>query len=557
MILSLVVLAAHASTVSLDVDANQLFVGQSTRAIVTVEDASPTAVPNLLMPDGLQAQYSGQFTNSGLTVDLAGKAHTRRTVGYQFNILALKPGAYTIGPAAVEIGTNLMQTGSKTINVAAAPAAGQARIRASAGFDRTEAFEGEVVVYRYEVDYKDPVIRSNWHLPDFEGFVAPRDGDRPRNVGQVDGPDGPETIDRTDVPLVAAKAGVHEVGGAVVNVEIATGQPLPPQVRFDPLRVFGDRMQSTRSDAMATGPATLTVKALPPSPPGYSRLVGDFEVGLYKAPDAPIRVPVGKSVAFTIELKGDGALEGFALAAPPEVDGLRNYDGAPLADAVVRDGHYNAIGRYERVVVPTREGKFEVPPVTVVTFSSTKGEYVTHTLALGTIEAVPGEAAGGNVASFAEGPPPEVATAPEGIREPRRGLARVARVDGLLPLALGVAGLPGLLLAAAEGLGVIVTRRKAKAQAPKPRPHDRLAALPADRNERLQALDMAIREALALRAGVEVAALQRDAATLALPDDLRQNAQALTRDLDRARFGAQDDSALVERVTDLVNRLTK
>lgn len=548
--------SASAASVSLDVDASQLFVGQSTHVTVTVEDASPTAVPSLLVPEGLQVQYVGQSTRQGLTVDLAGKAHTRRTTGYQFQVLATTEGAYTLGPASVEIGTSRMVTGTQGVTVAAAPAAGQSRLRASAGFDVTEAYEGEVVVYRYEVDYKDPVVRSNWHLPAFDGFVAPRDGDRPRNVGQIDGPDGRETIDRTHVPLVAAKAGTHEVGGAVVTVEIATGQRPTPPVRFDPLRVFGDLMQATRSDAVATGPATLTVKPLPPPPEAFSALVGDFEVGLYKAPAAPIRVPVGKSVEFTVEVKGDGALEGFTLSPPPEVDGLRNYDGAPLADAVVRDGRYNAIGRYERVVVPTRVGTFEVPPVTIVAFSPTKGTYVTHTVGLGTIEAVPGEAQGGGVASFAEGAPPEVATAPEDIRDVRLGRARMPSVGPLLPVGLAVAGLPGLLFAAAEVLGVLVARRKAREKPPRPRPLDRLARLPADRTERLQALDMAIREALALRADVAVVELDRDAATSALPDDLQQTTLHVTRDLDRARFGGQDDGLLVDRVTELVIRIT-
>ena len=103
-------------------------------------------------------------------------------------------------------------------------------------------------------------------------------------------------------------------------------------------------------------------------------MVGDFELtGSVRSTD----VTVGESVVWSVRVVGDGTLEGFSLPPVTDLDGAQVYDNGPTVGALVVDGAYRAEGRFERVVVPTREGEVVLPSVDVVIFSPTAGAYVT------------------------------------------------------------------------------------------------------------------------------------------------------------------------------------
>ena len=49
-----------------------------------------------------------------------------------------------------------------------------------------EAFEGQVVVFRYALVSEPTILKApNWDLDEFAGLRPPRDGDRPQNVDIV------------------------------------------------------------------------------------------------------------------------------------------------------------------------------------------------------------------------------------------------------------------------------------------------------------------------------------------------------------------------------------
>lgn len=543
----------------MDVDSDVLTAGQSMTLAVRVDGASPTAVPQVAVPDGLRLDYGGQSSQSGWTIDFAGKRHSQRTVTYQYRLTALVPGSYTVGPADVEVGTTQMQAPAVTITVNPVPPQGQARIRAFAGFPVDHVVEGQVVVYEYRLESRDQVVRSQWALPSMDGLVPPRDGDHPRQVYTLDGPDGAVRIDRTYVPLVATGPGKHDYPGGVVQVDLATGDKAPPPSAFDPFGMMGSMIR-TRSDAVATGPSTLTIDKLPPAPPGFTGLVGDFDISAVRQdPTSPVRVPVGKSVQWDIRVVGDGSLEGFTLPHPPETAGIRVYDGSPLADAKVNDatGVYDAAGSWPRIIVPTKVGHYALPAMDLVTFSPTKHAYETHHVELGEIDVIPGERTASDLASFREDQPPPQAVAPEDIRdiEPS-GFARMPDVGWALPVGLGAAGLPGIGVAMREMWVMIARRRRERAVERKVKPSERLRHLPADRTDRLAALDGALRAALAWRGGIDVDGLDRDAATAALPDALRDATRAATKALDRARFAGNAEAGQIEeQIVDLVRKI--
>lgn len=535
---------ALAARVDLDVKADGLEVGQSADVIVRVVDGTPTAVPRMEVPEGLEIAYVDSRTVTARVVDGHGSRNMRR-VDYRFRVTALREGSWTLGPARVEMGTEEAVTGAATVEVREPAPEARPPIEVTAGFDVDRVWEGEVVLYRYRLASRLKIAGSRWTLPTFEGLVAPRDGDRPRKQYKVDDPDGVVLFDETWVPLVATGAGKRDYAGAVAQVEL----PIEGEKRsrFEPFGLY-----RTRSEIVATGPDALEIVALPPPPAGFSGLVGDFA---FHAEVDRERVPVGGSVEWTIYVTGDGTLEGFSLPAAPDTVGARTYDDSPAVSARVLDGAYEATGAFHRIVVPTQEGALALPPLQIVTFSPSTGAYMTHRVEVPPLQVLPGAEGDAAVSSFAPTDADPIApTEPEDIRDIREGGAdHTIRLGPFLPVLLGATALPAVLLFGIEavGLALVPLRRR---RAPRPiTPRERLDRLPSDPRDRLAALDGALRDALARRAGVPVGALVREGVIDTLPEALQARVRELTEALDRARFaeagGAPD---LEHRVRDVV-----
>jgi hypothetical protein len=548
----MVALPAWAATVELRLDAADMSVGQTIGMAIRIVDGTPTAVPQVKVPEGLQISYHAQQSSSYFDL---GRRASRRITEYQYRLTALKEGSYTLGPIPVELGADMTATNSKTLTVTARAEEQKTPIAATAAFDRTDAWEGEVVVYRYELRSRVELLSAQWNLPDFDGFVAPRDGDRPRRQYTIEDDSGATVVDETAIPLVATGTGKREVPGAVVRVDVPADEGTTRKRRSPFDEMFG--LRPTRSEVLATAPSEIVVQKLPPAPKGFTGLVGDFTMESRVSED---RAPVGASIEWTVRIQGDGSLEGFEMPPLPESDAWRAYDSGPSVHARVVDGKYVATGEFHRVLVPTKEGRLQVPPIEVITFSPTTGEYVTETVEVPPIDVIPGGDVDAAVRSFSE--QREAAAAapePEDIRDVRAsGPDHLPRLAALTPVAMGLAALPGTV-ELTRGILAWYRRRRAERERPvEVTPKDRLERLPIDPKQRLGALDATLREALARKVGVPTAALDREAAAATLPDALRAKVTEATHALDRARFADGPATAELEaRVRDIVLSLEK
>jgi hypothetical protein len=301
------------------------------------------------------------------------------------------------------------------------------------------------------------------------------------------------------------------------------------------------------------------VRKLPPPPDGFSGLVGDFS--FYSRLDRQ-RVPVGGSVAWTLEVAGNGALAGWK---PPTFDAdaqlpISLYDNDQTVEARVHDGVFSTVGRYERVIVPLKAGQLTLPKLDVVVFSPSKNAYITKTVPMPAVVVTPGREQGADIESFA-------GELPEGLAEGDEvdfrgnyswGWGSTPALYRVVPSLAVVTALPaGGVAVQALFLGVagwLKRRREATIEAPKA--SARLLHLPADPEQRLVAFDAALRQALADHAGIDVAELDRAAEIDALPDGLRERVAQLGRELDRARF-AGDASVEEDLVRDAVLELER
>lgn len=523
-----VALPAWAGSARLQLDTQQLSVGQTARLVLYLTDARTRSAPDIELPDGLELRFFGSSQRFSIE-------NFRRTsmYAYEYRITAREPGRFVIGPVDVRlVDGSMLRAEAVTLEVVpGSPRVEGAPVEVQAGFETERAWEGQVVVYGYRLVARAPILGAEWRLPEFDGLRQPQHGNPEERQYFVDEPDGSRmAIIEGSVPLLATGTGEREQKPAIARVRVAEG-------RQD---LLGFRQY--RTETLATDGSSLQVRRLPEAPDGFSGLVGDFT---FKARLGGSRAAVGESVALEIEVVGDGTLEGWS---PPtlQLDGASVYDRDNAVGGRIQSGGYRARGAYRRVLVPTVEGKLELPELAIITFSPTRGDFVTHRVELGSLEVLAGREGSSQLESFSGALPEgadEDVLVPVAFRDVYTwGAARALPVGTLLPLLMVPAMAPGAsVLFGLVGRRVRSVRelRRSARQAER-RPTDLLRELPQAPSARFAALDAALRLGLALRAGVEPSTLRRETALAALPDGLRARLDAAWRTLDLVRFADRE-----------------
>lgn len=513
-----VALPAWAASVSLSVSTSKLAVSQATRATVTVLGAQPVGIPVFEPVDGLSLRYVTQTSTPVSTVD-QGIVYARR---YVFEVEAERVGTYALGPAEVALpGGATVASPPVTITVTERSAEAQdAPLVATSRFLEDTVWEGEVVLYTAEVRARKPIRNVAWALPKFEGLQQVGQGEE-RQYGVLD-PSGDITVNDVTVAMLASGTGDRTQAPAVARVSVLQPGGGP----------WG--LPQTRTRSIAGQEAPLTVRPLPPPPPGFNGLVGDYD--LRSSFGTTEGIAVGQSVPWVVEIVGDGVVDGVELPIP-ELPEARIYRDTTESVGRLVEGRWMARKRFQLVLVPTAPGTLELPPLELVTFSPSQGRYVTVKAQLGTLTVV-GEGARVDVQTFGAdgeiaGPEPVDLVDIYGW-----GPATTPPLAPLIPFGLVLAVLPGVLVLGLDGRDGVRswwssrTVRRAVAV----RGRGRLRSLPSEPSERLAVLDLALREALADHVSTPVSQLRRAEALDAVVMDTRTVVEGAFTALDLARF---------------------
>lgn len=484
------VAAALAAEAEIDAAASALAVGQRIRVTLTVRDGRPSARPDLLVGDGLVAD----FVSQGRSFQSNGRSFVESS-RYDYDVTAVRSGSWPIGPMAIALdGGGVVGTEAIRIDVSeVAPADDGRPLVARAEVLPSSAWEGQVVVYGLRLDSRMEVADVAWRVPDAAG-LRPAGGEAEATaVDRVDGPSGPRLSFHAWQALVATGSGAFTLAPSVAELTVPTGR-----VDF-----FG--LRGSRRDRVATDAVALSVRPLPPPPPEWTGLVGDFDL------DARLdrsEASVGDSVRFTVSLVGDGVLDGVSVPLP-DLPGVRVYDGDLSVRGTVEGGAWRSVARLTRSLVPTEPGHLQLPPVEWTVFSPASGDYVRLRAEIPPLT-VRGVAEAAAVQSFL-GDPTEAPVEIDPVPAARGARARWS-VGG--PLLWGVAAFglaPGLLRA---GRGAWRWSRRPRPTGPKaPATASELLDAVALSSDRLGALDAALRAREAEKLPAEVVGLVREART--------------------------------------------
>ena len=278
---------AFANTVDLRISGQDLQVGQVAQLQVVVIGQQPNGVPVVQFPQsGMNVQFTGQ---SSQVNSINGR--TTRRIAYNFQLEALAEGSFQVGPATVNLGGTSIKTRTVRVSVSERVRMSSELLEAYAEWSTSKAWVGQVVLYRRGLKTRRPIHQDSWSPVPDEGMSFVDEVQPKYSEYRINDPDGDLFIKEEIHPKIAAQVGTFEYPPTVARVAVVVGQSG---------RGLFTRYQ-TELEVLTVPATSLDVRPLPPAPPNFSGLVGEFTVtGTLENTEAT----VGTSIPFRVTVEG-------------------------------------------------------------------------------------------------------------------------------------------------------------------------------------------------------------------------------------------------------------
>ena len=414
---------------------SEIVVGETVELQIKVTGPGDARPPEEISVDGLEIHATGQSRQFEIH-----NFATSSSVTYNYTILPLRAGRFTIPPQTVRAGANLLKTPELTLNVADSPSR-PSGVRPSRGTQtqsvrasdlvfaelivpQKTAYVGEIVPVQIRMGF-DPRVRPRLIEPPEitgQGFTAQKLQESGQSSETING--RPFDVVTYKTAIAAARAGKFEVGPVKAKAQVLVPRPRSaPRSRsrspFDlfelddpfsdpffsnPFAQIGER----REIEIKSEPVALEVKPLPPkAPPSFSGAIGNFTMTTDAKPKS---VQVGDPITVTAAISGRG---NFDRVNAPVVEDERGWHKYPPSSKFKQDDEVGISGTktFETVLSPN-EKKQSLPLLAFSYFDPVKEQYVTvrsEPIAI----SVQGGAVAANVAATQPGSsPPTTATRP-------------------------------------------------------------------------------------------------------------------------------------------------
>ena len=386
---------ADSPTVTAVLTSSETEVDQPVQLQIKVTGDANATPPNDISVDGLDIRYSGQS-------QLVEGRNLRFTYNfiYNYTILPLKAGTFTIPPQVVRSASGVLRTPPLTLNVSpnengttSSPRRGGGNaldekniVFAELVVPKTSAYVGEVIPaeIRLGINNRVPHRLIEGATLSGQGFTAQRMPNPEQTLESVNGRSYEIITFKTAITPV--KSGKLEIAAkdAKAIVQIPRRGGSRPRSPFD---IFG--MDDPFSDPFFNDPfagrgeqrevkfssetTTIEVKPLPANaPPDFSGAVGNFTL----ATDVkPKNAQVGDPLTVTASISGRG---NFDRVTAPTLENERGWHTYPPGSNFKADDDIgiNGTKTFEMVLTPN-EPKKAVPPLLFSYFNPIKEVYVT------------------------------------------------------------------------------------------------------------------------------------------------------------------------------------
>ena len=379
---------------------SETVVGETVELQIKVTGPGDARPPEEISIDGLEIHGTGQSRQFEIH-----NFSTSSSVTYNYTILPLRAGKFTIPPQIVHAGGSLLRTPELTLNVADSPGR-SSNARPSRGTQsqsvrasdlvfaelivpKKTAYVGEIVPVQIQMGF-DPRVRPRLIEPPEitgQGFTAQKLQESGQNSETING--RPYDVVTYKTAITAARAGKFELGPVKAKAQVLVPRARSaPRTRsrspfdlFDLDDPFSDpffsnpfaQMGERREVEIKSEPVALEVKPLPPNaPPSFSGAIGNFTMTTDAKPKS---VQVGDPITVTTEIAGRG---NFDRVNAPVVEDERGWHKYPPSSKFKQDDEVGLSGTktFETVLSPN-EKKQSLPLLAFSYFDPVKEQYVT------------------------------------------------------------------------------------------------------------------------------------------------------------------------------------
>ena len=429
---------ADSPSVTAVLSKSEAVVGEDVQLEIRLTGARGADAPEQIPVDGLEIHRTGtsqrvEINNFNLTA----------SVSYDYTVLPLRAGMFTIPPQTIRVGSNSLRTPPLTLHVAASSnqQATQNRRGARPTTDTSKlvfaelivpkkiAFVGEMVPVQVRLGYDPRTHPQLTEPPEIigQGFTAQKLQQSSENLETING--RTYNIVTFKSAIAAVHSGKLEIGPVKAKAQVVVPRRLSsPRSRspfdlFDqddpfsdpffsnPFGQFGER----REVEISSEPVTLDVKALPQNaPPSFSGAIGNFTMTTEAKPKS---VQVGDPITVTSTISGRG---NFDRVNAPVVEDEHGWHKYPPSSKFKQDDEVGISGAksFETVLSPN-EKKQSLPMLAFSYFDPVKEQYVTLRSEPIAITVQGGAAPTQNVAaSRLASPTPAPATRPAATAKP-------------------------------------------------------------------------------------------------------------------------------------------
>ena len=386
---------ADSPTVTAVLTSSETEVDQPVQLQIKVTGDANATPPNDISVDGLDIRYSGQS-------QLVEGRNLRFTYSfiYNYTILPLKAGTFTIPPQVVRSASGVLRTPPLTLNVSPNENGTTSSTRRGGGnaldeknivfaeliVPKTSAYVGEVIPaeIRLGINNRVPHRLIEGATLSGQGFTAQRMPNPEQTLESVNGRSYEIITFKTAITPV--KSGKLEIAAKDAKAIVQVPRPGGSRPR-SPFDIFG--MDDPFSDPFFNDPfagrgeqrevkfssetTTIEVKPLPANaPPNFSGAVGNFTL----ATDVkPKNAQVGDPLTVTASISGRG---NFDRVTAPTLENERGWHTYPPGSNFKADDDIGISGTktFEMVLTPN-EPKKAVPPLLFSYFNPIKESYVT------------------------------------------------------------------------------------------------------------------------------------------------------------------------------------
>ena len=432
---------AESPTVTAVLSNSEAVVDQMVELQIKVSGPGDARPPEEISVDGLEIHATGTSRQFEIRNFM-----TNSSVTYNYTILPLKAGRFTISPQTIYAGGKLLRTPELIVNVADADSPGRSSTSRPAQDTRPgnasklvfaelivpkkTAFVGEIVPVQIRLGFDPRTHPRLIDLPEItgQGFTAHKLQQSGENRETISGRTYDVVTFKT--AIAAARAGNFEIGPVKAKAQVLTPRrPSSPRSRSpfdlfnlddpfsdpffsDPFGEVGER----REIEINSEPVAFDVKPLPQNAPAnFSGAIGNFTM---TADAKPKSVQVGDPITVTTTISGRG---NFDRVNAPGIEDEHGWHKYPPSSKFKQDDDVGISGTrtFETVLSPN-EKKQSMPVMAFSYFDPVNEQYVTLHSDPIAINVQGGALAAAGAAVVPPGsPPPAAVAAPTPVQKPQ------------------------------------------------------------------------------------------------------------------------------------------